>query len=295
VSGRIEPSEAQGKRTPATTSGNVGNAIGFNYTQGAKAKGIGAEFDRSITLKASGASAAVCYDITHADAVIRESHDVVPTLKARMGTGGNNTPLVMDNSNETESPLAFHLTQDVIYGEVAPCLTGGNPARGQATVGVMQSEVPPINAECYAVGNGQVAGTCLHSVAGALNCMHDQQAIMNNSKVRRLTPLECERLQGYPDNWTNIGTWTDSAGKKHDSVDTIRYKAIGNSIAIPPWKWVLKRICAMYERNATMASLFDGIGGFPYIWEQLNGKGTCLWASEIEEFAIAVTKRHFGE
>ena len=43
-----------------------------------------------------------------------------------------------------------------------------------------------------------------------------------------------------------------------------------------------------------MASLFDGIGGFPLIWEQLNGRGTCLWASEIEEFPIAVTKRRFG-
>lgn len=67
------------------------------------------------------------------------------------------------------------------------------------------------------------------------------------------------------------------------------------SIAIPPWKWVLKRLCAIYERDATMASLFDGIGGFPYIWEQLNGKGSCLWASEIELFPIAVTKYHFGE
>lgn len=44
-----------------------------------------------------------------------------------------------------------------------------------------------------------------------------------------------------------------------------------------------------------MASLFDGIGGFPLIWEQLNGKGSCLWASEIEEFPIAVTKIHFPE
>ena len=58
---------------------------------------------------------------------------------------------------------------------------------------------------------------------------------------------------------------------------------------------VLKRLCAIYERDATMASLFDGIGGFPYIWEQLNGKGSCLWASEIEPFPIAVTKYHFGE
>jgi DNA (cytosine-5)-methyltransferase 1 len=108
--------------------------------------------------------------------------------------------------------------------------------------------------------------------------------------VRRLTPLECERLQGYPDGWTDIGEWTDTNGKKRQTSDAARYKALGNSIALPPWKWVLKRLCACYERDATMASLFDGIGGFPYLWEQLNGKGTCLWASEIEEFPIAVTK-----
>ena len=114
------------------------------------------------------------------------------------------------------------------------------------------------------------------------------------SVVRRLTPLECERLQGYPDGWTDIGEWVDSKGKKHKEADSPRYKALGNSIAIPPWKWVLKRLCACYERDATMASLFDGIGDFPYIWEQLNGKGSCLWASEIEEFPIAVTKLRFG-
>ena len=112
--------------------------------------------------------------------------------------------------------------------------------------------------------------------------------------VRRLTPLECERLQGYPDGWTDIGEWVDSNGKKHKEADSPRYKALGNSIAIPPWKWVLKRLCACYERDATMASLFDGIGGFPYIWEQLNGNGSCLWASEIEEFPMAVTKLRFG-
>ena len=112
--------------------------------------------------------------------------------------------------------------------------------------------------------------------------------------VRRLTPLECERLQGYPDGWTDIGEWTDTNGKVHKTSDAARYKALGNSIALPPWKWVLKRLCACYERDATMASLFDGIGGFPYLWEQLNGKGTCLWASEIEEFPIAVTKARIG-
>jgi len=47
--------------------------------------------------------------------------------------------------------------------------------------------------------------------------------------------------------------------------------------------------------NLTLGSLFDGIGGFPLIWERLNGKGACLWASEIEDFPIAVTEYHFEE
>ena len=126
----------------------------------------------------------------------------------------------------------------------------------------------------------------------SLNC---NQVVRVKHIVRRLTPLECERLQGFPDGWTDIGEWIDTNGKKHKEADSPRYKALGNSIALPPWKWVLKRLCACYERDATMASLFDGIGGFPYLWEQINGKGSCLWASEIEEFPIAVTKVRFGE
>lgn len=148
---------------------------------------------------------------------------------------------------------------------------------------------------CYAVGNGQVQQTGLHKVAGALNCMHDQQSVINRYGVRRLTPLECERLQGFPDGWTDIGEWVDNKGKKHESSDAARYKALGNSIALPPWRWVLKRLSGNYSRRATMASLFDGIGGFPLIWEEINGKGSCLWASEIEEFAVAVTKKRIGE
>jgi DNA (cytosine-5)-methyltransferase 1 len=114
--------------------------------------------------------------------------------------------------------------------------------------------------------------------------------------VRRLIPLECERLQGFPDGWTDIGSWTDTKGKQHkESTDSQRYKALGNSIAIPPWSYVLQKLALCCRAGATMASLFDGIGGFPLIWEWLNGKGSCLWGSEIDEFAIAVTKRHFPE
>ena len=124
------------------------------------------------------------------------------------------------------------------------------------------------------------------------NCIHP---VRIGRAVRRLTPLECERLQGYPDGWTDIGDWVDSKGKTHKAADSPRYKALGNSIALPYWKVLIKRISAQYDRDATMASLFDGIGGFPLIWEQINGKGSCLWASEIEEFPIAVTKVRFHE
>lgn len=128
------------------------------------------------------------------------------------------------------------------------------------------------------------------------NCVIESKDTESRPKyiVRRLTPLECERLQGFPDGWTDIGDWTDSNGKVHKLSDSHRYKALGNSIALPSWAWVIKRMCAEYERPATMASLFDGIGGFPLIWEQINGKGSCLWASEIEEFPIAVTKERFN-
>lgn len=113
--------------------------------------------------------------------------------------------------------------------------------------------------------------------------------------VRRLTPLECERLQGFLDGWTNIGDWIDSNGKLHKDADSPRYKALGNSIALPSWFYVLQKLSLCCGSDYTMASLFDGIGGFPFIWETLHGRGTCLWASEIEEFPIAVTKLHFPE
>jgi len=115
--------------------------------------------------------------------------------------------------------------------------------------------------------------------------------------VRRLTPTECERLQGYPDGWTDLGEWIDSKGKTHKDADTPRYKALGNSIALPQWYYVLGGIADRLPEDATLGSLFDGIGGFPYVWAQLHAgrKELCVWASEIEEFPIAITKKWFPE
>jgi DNA (cytosine-5)-methyltransferase 1 len=152
-------------------------------------------------------------------------------------------------------------------------------------------------------GESKVSHTVLcedvsHTLRAKANCAYREDTEtypVQNMMARRLTPLECERLQGYPDGWTNIGKWIDGSGKKHRSSDNGRYKALGNSIALPFWFWLLRRISAQYERPATLGSLFDGIGGFPLCWERCNGKGTALWASEIEEFPMAVTKKRFGE
>lgn len=111
--------------------------------------------------------------------------------------------------------------------------------------------------------------------------------------VRRLTPLECERLQGFPDGWTDIGEWTDTKGKKHKDADSPRYKALGNSIALPFWEWMAKRMVRYIDHEPTMASLFDGIGGFPLVFQRAGAEP--VWASEIEEFPIAVTKKRFKD
>ena len=123
----------------------------------------------------------------------------------------------------------------------------------------------------------------------------ERTVVADRATVRRLTPLECERLQGFPSGWTDIGDWTDSKGKLHKAANAPRYKALGNSIALPFWDWMLHRMAGHLPVRATMGSLFDGIGGFPLLWESIHGAGTARWASEIEEFAIAVTKIRFSE
>ena len=116
---------------------------------------------------------------------------------------------------------------------------------------------------------------------------------MADSIVRRLTPKECERLQGMPDDWSRYGI--NEKGEVYELPDSARYRLQGNGIATPFWKYLLKRISAQYERDPTMGSLFDGQASFPMLWEGINGSGTCLWSSEIDKHAVAVAKYHFPE
>lgn len=250
------------------------------------------------TLNANAHVPCAVLDMSHACDVIRDCGEVAPSLQARMGTGGNQIPLTYQKTTGTLSPGAHagsYNGQDayndmlVVSSEISPALRakGNDPYRTD-----MAAYVASVDCRNFTEG-GEINGT-LQAKESEGQSLNLNNTVRQNMVVRRLTPLECERLQGFPDHWTDLGEWTDSKGKRHKDADSPRYKALGNSIALPPWKWLLKRLCGNYERDATMASLFDGIGGFPLVWEQLNGRGTCLWASEIEEFPIAVTKRRFG-
>ena len=183
-------------------------------------------------------------------------------------------------------PLGFRAENTRLYDDTATTLCNGT--RPGWCNGVIQ----PQAVDCRNGTESDINGALQSRGSNSLNC---NNTILQDAVVRRLTPLECERLQGFFDGWTNIGDWIDTAGKLHKDSDSPRYKALGNSIALPPWFYVLQKLSLCCGADCTMASLFDGIGGFPLIWEMLNGKGSCLWASEIEEFPIAVTKLHFPE
>ena len=156
-------------------------------------------------------------------------HKVVPTMSARYGTGGNNIPLVEQNAG-------------------AICIAGNivdrQPQNGGNGLGCQEDLAYTLTAtDRHAVYSRQrvddfrrndvvsTQSARQHKDATDLIC---QQAEAYAYLIRRLTPLECERLQGFPDGWTDIPGASDSA----------RYKALGNSVAIPCVEFIMSRIAA---------------------------------------------------
>lgn len=251
----------------AQEHGHQPAVMAFAQNQREEVRNVG---DKAVSLAAEvgmHCQTFVALDMSHACDVIRDCGEVSPSLQARMGTGGNQVPLTYQDVTGTLSPGAHagsYNGQDA-YNDMLVC--GATP---------------------------DVA----HALRAKAACAYREDAEtypVQNMVVRRLTPMECERLQGYPDGWTDIGEWMDSKGKRHKDADSPRYKALGNSIALPFWQWLIDRMAAYLPDGATMGSLFDGIGGFPLCWQRTHGEGTAKWASEIEEFPIAVTKKWFGE
>lgn len=290
----------------------------------------GNTIDRADTAGANGAGVKedVCYTLNTIDrpAVafaldcrnMTANEELSATLQAK-GNGGQSLnyinpvaePLIYDargNGNGITSPTmtgdhnsrvtdytAITLQGDTVAGALLARDYKG-PGRADSLGRVIAQ---PVGADLY---NGTLTGdkaVTLTTATGQGGANTGPSVIEKIIRwiVRRLTPTECERLQGYPDGWTDLGSWIDSKGKTHKDADTPRYKALGNSIALPQWYYVLGGISDRLPDDATLGSLFDGIGGFPYVWAQLHAgrKELCVWASEIEEFPIAVTKKWFPE
>ena len=157
-------------------------------------------------------------------------HDVAPTMSARYGTGGNNIPLVQQEEviciagnaidrQPQNGGNGFGWQQDIAY-----TLTATDKHA------VMKPYQETVGALCRGdekgIGNQYVSqDKCI--IAGEIT---EEYSAAN--LVRRLTPLECERLQGYPDGWTDVPGASDSA----------RYKALGNSVAIPCVEYLMQRV-----------------------------------------------------
>lgn len=286
---------------------------GFKLGNSEQARSIGYAEEQSPTLNAEcgGNKPAVLCLNDQGGNVMGVSHDVSGTLRAQehghqpaviafaqnqreevRNVGDKAVSLAAEVGMHCQTFVALDMSHacDVIRdcGEISPSL--------QARMGTGGNQIP-LTYQMQGFGDynaGEVASSCKQrdfKDSTDLVCAVVRTVMI----VRRLTPMECERLQGYPDGWTDIGEWMDSKGKRHKDADSPRYKALGNSIALPFWDFLAKRISAQYLRPVTMGSLFDGIGGFPLVFERHNGKGTARWASEIEEFPIAVTKLRFGE
>lgn len=227
------------------------------------------------------------------------------TLKIRSGcAGGGKGALVQTEKSATLSTLQDQtLFQPVIYdargngdGKIVPTITGDHENRITDYTAIA-IERKTFNEQSFSHYKESDKCSTLKAKAGNIGngseCLIAEKTI--RWIVRRLTPVECERLQGFPSGWTDIGDWTDSKGKKHKYADSPRYKALGNSIALPQWFWLVQKMRPYLKEKPTLGSLFDGLGGFPLVWQRAYGEGTARWASEIESFCVAVTKRRFGE
>lgn len=254
------------------------------------------------------------------------------TLNAYNGTGGNNMPLILDVVKETSMSKEIYAKGLVTKGNGDAFLSdnkhmslgcgGGQAGQGYPCILTENKTELPKGYDIYNMAETGNVGRCLSTSGGGLNVVRlndqggknmsisenitatlraqehgHQPCVEQTMVVRRLTPLECERLQNFPDHWTDIGEWTDSKGKLHKDADSPRYKALGNSIALPFWQWMAKRMTKILKKdgveNPTMASLFSGIGGFELVFARAGAKA--LWNSEIEDFPEAVTKIHFGD
>lgn len=169
------------------------------------------------------------------DARVRESGGISPTVTASYGSGGGNTPLVQ------ESGGVYCIVGNVIDRQPE---NGGNGAGYQQdlayTLTAMDRHAVYARQRVDEFKNDEIASTQSARQAKDATDLVVEPNRQYAQLIRRLTPLECERLQGFPDDWTNIPGASDSA----------RYRALGNSVAIPCVEFIMKSLKEISEIEA---------------------------------------------
>ena len=197
-----------------------------------------------------GQNIVFCYENHAQDSRIKELRKgVSPQLNAKAGTGGNNLPLVQEIKcyDVCRRDIAPREAK-----EVSPTITRG-PQGGNNNLPILQ--------ECHRavaiaenilgrkVENGGNGVGAQEEIAYTQNCSGVMGVCTDEpseTTVRRLTPLECERLMGFPDNYTRI-SWN---GKPETSCpDAPRYKACGNSMCVNVMRWIGMQIQRVEEEN----------------------------------------------
>lgn len=180
--------------------------------------------------KGNAQAAAVVYENHGQDSRIKEVK-TAPQLNAKAGTGGGNLPLVQESAIGPGVDI-FNLKQT---GEIACTLSADGGMNGTGPKCFTQNQ-------CGDVLTGDIAP----SMGTNCNATGRNTAKVNyGATIRRLTPTECERLQGFPDGYTAI----PYKGKPADKCpDGPRYKALGNSWAVPCARWIGERIAAVEAR-----------------------------------------------
>ena len=184
----------------------------------------------------------VMYDHHPNDSRVSGPVDVSPTVAARWGTGGGNTPLVQQTFRKSRRAQSTEDFETWVSDDVTNTLNCFDVGDIRLTDLVVQ---PAHTFKIRGLGHytGTNGGVAKPGTGGSGYMGQDEKAytiatsqdqhLMQGMAVRRLTPTECERLQGFPDGWTDILTTTP---------DGPRYKAIGNSMAVPVMRWIGSRI-----------------------------------------------------
>ena len=154
------------------------------------------------------------------DSRVTGPHDVGNTVSARYGTGGGNTPIV-------SQPIAVDWRTAQVDVEMT---------------GTLKTDLAKMSGPCVAVDayNQTINEKTTQTIGSSASDINHIGGVLQTMAIRRLTPRECERLQGFPDDWTNIHYHKN--GKSKECPDGPRYKACGNSMAVPVMRWIGERI-----------------------------------------------------